>query len=198
MMILHDLDEVPPPGMVKEAVDRCTALDFASIKGVTSDASELPFSDSSFDVVVAMHMLYHVPDQARAIAEMHRVLKPGGTVAVTTNGAANLGELYALTTTLGSDPMDPAAVAFGYDKASQLLLQQFGNVEQTVHPAALRVTDPDVVFDALTSYPPGDTASAESLASFRRAIDDAFTGSDGVLHVQKDTALFLSRKRGEG
>ncbi|MGB3339065.1 MAG: class I SAM-dependent methyltransferase, partial [Devosia sp.] len=157
------------PGMVKEATDRCAALPFTSVKGETANASDMPFADQTFDVVIAMHMLYHLPDQRGAIAEMHRVLKPGGTLAVTTNGVANLAELYELTTLLGSDPVDPAAVAFGYDKATQLIEQQFGNVRHAVHPATLQVTDPDVVYLALTSYPPGDSADQSSLDALRGA-----------------------------
>lgn len=182
------------PGMVKEATDRCADLSFASVESETADASNMPFADQSFDVVISMHMLYHVRDQARAIAEMHRVLKPGGTLAVTTNGVANLLELYELTTVLGSDPVDPSAVAFGYDKATHLIGQQFGNVCHVVHPASLRVTDPEVVYRALTSYPPGDTADRETLDTFREAIDAAFIRNGGILHVQKDTALFLGKK----
>lgn len=182
-------------GMVREAEERCASLPFASVTGTTADAAALPFSDKSFDVVVAMHMLYHVPDQARAIAEMHRVLKPGGTLAVTTNGAANLAELYALTTVLGSDPIDPSAAAFGYDRADQLMRQQFGNVSRAIHPGGLRVTDPEVVYLALTSYPPGDSADQHTLDAFRLAIDDAFARQGGVLHVQKDTAIFLSTRQ---
>ena len=182
-------------GMIKEATERCTPLPFASVTGETADASALPFADNSFDTVIAMHMLYHVPDQAKAIAEMHRVLKPGGTLAITTNGTNNLAELYALTTVLGSPPTDPSAVAFGYDKATQLLSQHFGTVRHTTHPSSLRVTDPEVVFLALTSYPPGDTADQETLDAFRRAIDAAFAQHNGVLDVQKDTAVFLSVKQ---
>lgn len=181
-------------GMVKEATDRCAALSFASVRGETADASDLPFAKGSFDVVIAMHMLYHLPDQAKAIAQMHRVLKPGGTLAVTTNGVENLAELYALATVLGSDPVDPAAVAFGYDTATRLLQQQFGNVSQAVHPASLQVTDPEVVYLALTSYPPGDSADQETLDAFAGAIDAVFARHDGLLHVKKDTAIFLSTK----
>lgn len=182
-------------GMVKEATERCAPLPFASVRGEVANASYLPFADQSFDVVIAMHMLYHVPDQAGAIAEMHRVLKPGGTLAVTTNGKDNLVELYELTTVLGSDPVDPAAVAFGYDKATQLMEQQFGNVRQANHPASLRVTDPEVVYLALTSYPPGDSADQQTLAEFRRAIDAAFSRQGGVLQVKKAVALFMSTKQ---
>jgi ubiquinone/menaquinone biosynthesis C-methylase UbiE len=80
-------------GMVEEAVNRCRGPAFGSVAGQQADASALPFADGSFDAVLAMHMLYHVPDPAVAIGEMFRVLKPGGFAAVTTNGAGNLREL---------------------------------------------------------------------------------------------------------
>ena len=181
-------------GMVKEAVDRCTPLGFASVTGERADVAALPFADSSFDVVIAMHMLYHVPDQEMALAEMHRVLKPGGTVAVTNNGVDNLRQLYALTTTLGSPPVDPAALAFGHQRAHALLETTFGNVHHAVHPGGLHVTDPEVVFMALTSYPPGDGASDAQLQAFEQAITAAFALGGGALDVQKDSGLFLSRK----
>ncbi|MGN6487663.1 MAG: class I SAM-dependent methyltransferase [Devosia sp.] len=181
-------------GMVAEAVGRCTPLGFASVAGQTADVIALPFPDASFDTIVAMHMLYHVGDQAKAVAELHRVLKPGGTLAVTTNGAGNLQQLYALSTTFGSPPVDPAAAAFGFEAAESLLAARFGNVSKAVCPGGLRVTDPEVVFLALTSYPPGDGASDEQLAAFRAAIADAFSNGNGILSVEKETGLFLSRK----
>ncbi|MBB4477910.1 ubiquinone/menaquinone biosynthesis C-methylase UbiE [Rhizobium etli] len=64
------------PGMVDEAVARCGALPFGSVRGFRADAAALPFEDGDFDLVLAMHMLYHLPDPAAGIAEMARVLKP--------------------------------------------------------------------------------------------------------------------------
>ncbi|HEY4200638.1 MAG TPA: class I SAM-dependent methyltransferase [Devosiaceae bacterium] len=181
-------------GMIEEAVRRCEALRLASVEGQQADAGRLPFADASFDVVVAMHMLYHVADPAAGIAEMFRVLKPGGTLAVTTNGAGNLREMYALTTVLGSAPVDPSAVTFGYDIAQRLMGLQFGNVGMTEHPASLRVTEAEDVFLALTSYPPGDGASQSQLKALREAIDAAFGRGNGVLEIHKEAGLFLSRK----
>jgi hypothetical protein len=63
-----------------------------------------------------------------------------------------------------------------------------------VCPGGLRVTDPEVVYLALTSYPPGDGASDEQLAAFRAAIAAAFSAGNGILSVEKETGLFLSRK----
>ena len=47
------------------------------------DALALPFADGEFDRVVASEVLEHIPDDLTAIAELVRVLRPGGTMAVT-------------------------------------------------------------------------------------------------------------------
>jgi ubiquinone/menaquinone biosynthesis C-methylase UbiE len=44
------------------------------------DAHELPFGDESFDSVVCTYSLCNIPDTERAVAEMKRVLKPGGSL----------------------------------------------------------------------------------------------------------------------
>jgi SAM-dependent methyltransferase len=182
-------------GMVAEATGRCAALRSWSVEGREADAAHLPFADATFDGVVAMHMLYHLPNPADGIAEMFRVLKPGGWLAVTTNGADNMRELYELTTVFGSAPSDPAAAAFGYEAADGMMRARFGNVRMSEHPARMRVTTPEDVFLALTSYPPGDRASEEQLAAFRKSIDEAFRSGNGVLDVRKQTAVFTSRKK---
>jgi SAM-dependent methyltransferase len=182
------------PGMVAEAEARCRPLPFASLNGQVGDAVRLPFEDESFDALIAMHMLYHVKDQAGAIAEFHRVLKPGGTLLVTTNGLANLQELYAMTTVFGGGPRDPGAEAFGLDRARELLEARFGNAELQVHPSVMHVTDPEVVFLALTSYPPGDTAPKEQQSAFRARIEAAFEKGRGGMDVTQQVGLVLSRK----
>ncbi|MCX2721520.1 class I SAM-dependent methyltransferase [Roseibium salinum] len=181
-------------GMVEEALERCRPLPFGSVAGRQADVSELPFDDGSFDAVIAMHMLYHAADPAAGIAEIYRVLKPGGTLAVTTNGAGNLRELYELTTVFGGTPTEPVAAVFGFDTAERLMQAQFGNVTGSRHPAVLRITDPEDVFLALTSYPPGENADEAQQKAFRKATDRAFQLGNGTLETRKEMGLFLSRK----
>lgn len=47
------------------------------------DATRLPFPDGTFDRVIASEVLEHVPDDAAAMRELMRVLKPGGIIAAT-------------------------------------------------------------------------------------------------------------------
>lgn len=48
----------------------------------TADAENLDFADESFDLVYSHGVLHHTPDTARAIREIHRVLRPGGRAIV--------------------------------------------------------------------------------------------------------------------
>ncbi|MTE14338.1 class I SAM-dependent methyltransferase [Nocardia aurantiaca] len=59
------------------------APEYAKAETVCGDALELPYGDGEFDVVIASEILEHIPLDEQAIAELVRVLKPGGALAVT-------------------------------------------------------------------------------------------------------------------
>jgi len=82
-------------GMVAHACQRLSPSDGALTFAVV-DAQALPFATASMDAVIANHMLYHVPDQSRALAEIQRVLKPGGRLYASTVGQRHLVEIAAL------------------------------------------------------------------------------------------------------
>ena len=74
-----DADEGQLEAARRSAAER--GIDNATF--VTASVYELPFEDSTFDVVYANAVLMYVREQVRALAEMRRVLRPSGVAAVT-------------------------------------------------------------------------------------------------------------------
>jgi len=52
------------------------------VEVVTADAQDMPFANNSFDIVMTSLMMHHVPDKNKALKEMIRVTKPGGTIVI--------------------------------------------------------------------------------------------------------------------
>jgi SAM-dependent methyltransferase len=81
---------------LSEGMLRTARLEAGDASLLVTDAQELPFASDSFDVVLAMHMLYHVPDRAQALTEMRRVVRPRGIALVLTNSWLHFQELDEL------------------------------------------------------------------------------------------------------
>ena len=63
--------------------EAATLPEGAGGSATNGDATRLPFADASFDRIIASEVLEHIPDDTAAFRELARVLKPGGTLAVT-------------------------------------------------------------------------------------------------------------------
>jgi SAM-dependent methyltransferase len=71
------------PGMFAAMREEGEVPEGASATAVRGNAYALPFADASFDRIVAAEVLEHLPEDEQAMAELARVLKPGGSIAVT-------------------------------------------------------------------------------------------------------------------
>lgn len=77
-------DEVTGTRATFAAMAIAGEIDESRCAGVLrGDATALPFPDATFDAVVTSEVLEHIPDDVTALAELSRVLKPGGTLAAT-------------------------------------------------------------------------------------------------------------------
>lgn len=61
---------------------------------VKADICHLPFEDNSFDFILCNHVLEHIPDDTKAMQELHRILKPGGTAILQIPQDLNRAETF--------------------------------------------------------------------------------------------------------
>jgi SAM-dependent methyltransferase len=172
-LTLTDLSD----GMVKEA--RARLGDLAADR--VADVQHLPFANESFDAVIANHMLFHVPDRPRALAELARVLRPEGVLIAATNGRAHLRELWNRGARWSE--------RFGLENGEEQLKPFFGEVEVEYFPNALEITEVAPLAAYIESLGTADDARAEIVAEADEAI-----ARSGSFHVATSVGLFRCRK----
>ncbi|HEX8597709.1 MAG TPA: class I SAM-dependent methyltransferase [Chloroflexia bacterium] len=197
-VVLTDLS----PGMVEEARANLEGAEGFSFQ--QADAMSLPFPDESFDGVLAMYMLYHVPDRSKALAEMRRVLKAEGKLYVSTLGRMHLYEIFEMLDRF--DPVAAARLPFGpattdtqehrlgfvLETGGEEIARHFSHVELLRYEDSLEVTEARPLIDYILSSSGSvfDTDQTQALAAFVQAELDA----NGPLHIRKDNGLFVARR----
>jgi SAM-dependent methyltransferase len=120
-------------------------VELARERGVDArvgDVQSLPFADGVFDTVVAAWMLYHVPDLDRGLAEMARVLRPGGALIAVTNSILHLSEFRELI----AYP-DVLRETFNRENGEELLSKHFAQVERLDLELEVTVRDRQALVD---------------------------------------------------
>lgn len=119
---------------------------------VVGDVQTLPFNDEAFDTVLAMHMLYHVPDIAAGLREFQRVLNGAGAFVASTNSATAQEELIELCLAAGvTDPTAFGDWRFCMENAHDLLEPVFAKVDLHVEESRLEVPDSGAVLTSMDS-----------------------------------------------
>jgi SAM-dependent methyltransferase len=120
-------------------------VELARERGVDAqlgDVQSLPFEDGSFDTVVAAWMLYHVPDLDLGLAEIARVLRPGGALIAITNSLLHLSEFRELI----AYP-DTLRETFNRENGEELLGKHFAEVERLDLELEVTVRDREALVD---------------------------------------------------
>lgn len=178
------------PGMVGEAIARAKLNGFGDVRAEACDVQALPFGDEAFDVVIANHMLYHVPDPDLAVAELARVVRRDGVVIVATNGYGHMREINdAVAEVFGSDDVEGLYEVFGIDTGEARLREQFSRVVWHAFDNDLIVDDPAAVVAYGLSFPPGELATESQRAAFEAAVAQRFV--NGRLRIRTRTGVFV-------
>jgi SAM-dependent methyltransferase len=155
-------------------------VELARERGVdarVADVQELPFADGEFDVVVAAWMLYHVPDLDRGLAELARVLRPGGRLVAVTNSRLHLIELREL---VGSGP---STLSFSRESGEDLLAPHFAGLRRKDVDGTLTFADRTVV----ESYVRASIAMSPFVDNLPAEIDEPFT-------ARRANSIFVAEK----
>ena len=122
-------------GMVELARRKAERARLLNITFWEADAENLPFQDGSFDVVLSSHGLVHATDRMKALREMWRVLKKGGSVAISVWSTPERSLTISIVAKTIRDRF-PAAIVPGapmwFDFGSE------GALEKALHEASFR------------------------------------------------------------
>ncbi len=182
------------PGMLDQARrnlrDHPHAFEFRLI-----DVQDIPFEDGSYQAIIANHCLYHVPDRAKALAEIHRVLEPQGCLFATTVGANHLREMDDLVDSFGLGTLDDfknTQNPFTLENGGEQLKPWFLDIRLDRYPDALHVTETmplvDYVFSTIRRGLEETQREAFSTYIERRI------AADGMIKITKDSGMFTARK----
>jgi ubiquinone/menaquinone biosynthesis C-methylase UbiE len=182
-------------GMVAEARRKLKGMDFTF---GTANTLAIPFPEASFEAVLANHMLYHLPDRTKGLAEIRRVLKPGGWLYATTIGHQHMRALADLV-----NAFDPAidyqrpGFSFSLENGHEQLTEWFDNVELRHYHNALEITAVEPLITYLRSIAnfPWDRLPKNRLPELAEFLNGILK-EQGVIRIEKAEGMFLAQKPG--
>ena len=191
-ILLSDFSE----GMLSEARnilnDKTDIFEYEVI-----DAQQIPYSDCSFDIVIANYMFYHIPDRKKALSEISRVLKPGGTFYATTFGTDNMKELNDLISNYDDRiyyPLKPLARVFGLENGEEQLRKYFENIELIKYNDNLEVTKAEPLINFVLSFTKVKEAiTGDKIKDFEEYVTDILK-HEGKINITKKSGMFIAKK----
>jgi SAM-dependent methyltransferase len=197
------IDQIPPgwditlsdlsPGML-DAAWRNLVVTGRAFQFKEIDAQSIPFEDETFDAVIANHMLYHVPDRTKAIAEIKRVLKPSGRLIATTVGENHMHEIMDWFRRIHVDNVwESFVVPFTLENGLDQLKPYFPQVRVSRYKDNLHVTEIEPLMAYIHSGVRVGELSAEELARLQRDLEKELKKKRKIF-ISKDSGLFEAIK----
>ena len=158
------------------------------------DAQSIIYGDKIFDAVIANHMLFHVPDRKKALAEIKRVLKVDGHLIATTVGNHHMQEMYQWLKRVNinkrSDMFsNPFTLENGYQQLQKVFLQ----VKELRYIDNLEVTEIGPLIAYIRSSIGAVDLSEDKLGELEKELS-IILQQEGKIFVTKDSGLFEAIK----
>jgi SAM-dependent methyltransferase len=160
------------------------------------DIQNIPFADGTFDFVIANHMLYHVPDLAKGLSEVKRVLKTGGTFYASTmsdNGMrAYLHDaLYHFNPSI--DAFKSGKYPFTLENGETILKSVFNYTKKYLHYDSLEITQTQDLINWILSTISATAFSKENLEGLYDFFENIRI-EKGTIEIPKLAGMFVCKK----
>ena len=189
-------------GMISAARSELSAIP-VHFNYAVIDAQTLPLPSNSFHLVIANHMIYHIPDIPKAIEDMHRIITNDGCLLAATNGDDHMQEIGDLVHSIepsilfGSrDLKDVRVIPFSMSNGGALLSASFQKVLKFEFDDELAITEVEPLVQYILSYPGNARevfAAGEMLSELKAAIAERIR-KQGAFFVTKSAGLFVALK----
>ncbi len=155
------------------------------------DIQNIPFENETFDIVIANHMLYHVPDMDKGLSEVYRVLKNSGVFYASTigeNTMCELQEIYSEFSHKGEFSYQDK-LSFTLENGKTILEKYFKRIESKRYVDALNVTVMEDLLEYILSY---NEIPNENIGDFKDLLQSKF--DNGSFHISKEQGIFICKK----
>ena len=158
------------------------------------DAQSIPYPDGTFDIVIANHMLFHLPDRPKGLAEIKRVLKSDGYLIATTVGDGHLAEIINwLEGVSPNTDFKPFGNPFTLDNGFEQLKPFFSRFRMLRYDDNLRVTEVEPLMAFIQSTYRAKELSDSALTKLRQELESLLK-TRGEFFITKDSGLFMAVK----
>jgi ubiquinone/menaquinone biosynthesis C-methylase UbiE len=155
------------------------------------DAQSIPYDDASFDAVIANHMLYHVPDRTKALAEMQRVLQPGGRFYTSTVGETHTRELFEIVSRFDPEGKFLHEVpSFTLENGAMQLAPWFSEITLHRYEDDLVITEAGPLIAYIMSMVEAKSVFTDDKLGQLIAYAKGEIAAHGAIHITKDTGMF--------
>lgn len=158
------------------------------------DAQSIPYKDETFDAIVANHMLYHVPDRPKAIAEIKRVLKPAGRLITTTVSENHMKEMMDWFRQVHiSKSWESFANSFTLESGLVQLQPFFSEIRLSRYEDNLHITEIEPIMAYIHSSIRVSELAEEELTKLQLDLEKELK-EKGRIFISKDSGLFEAVK----
>jgi len=185
-------------GMLSEARNRMAGM-AGNFRFSIIDAEQIPLEGESIDILIANHMLYHVPDLDKGLSEIRRVLRIGGTLYCTTIGKRHLAELGESLSRIDKriEFNRSAHGKFTMQSGPSILARYLSQIEVREYEDSLEVTNAEdlikYVMSSVGISNVGTYLEGEGLGILRENLLEEIRRK-GCIKISKESGMIIGKK----